>query len=102
VLPEGAHAIVDADSWPLPRLFAFLQAGGAIEPAELARTFNCGIGMAVIVAADEAEALSGELTVAGETVHRIGAIGSGPRGCTVSGKAGTWYSSEDWTATHNA
>src|SRR6185369_13085402 len=45
VLPEGAHAVVEADSWSLPRLFAFLQAGGAIEPGELARTFNCGIGM---------------------------------------------------------
>ena len=54
VLPEGAHAVIDADSWPLPRLFAFLQAGGAIEPAELARTFNCGIGMVAIVREDEA------------------------------------------------
>ena len=38
VLPDGAHAMIDADAWPLPRLFAFLQAGGAIEPGELART----------------------------------------------------------------
>ena len=50
VLPEGAHAVVDADAWPLPRLMAFLQAGGAIEPGEMARTFNCGIGMVAIVA----------------------------------------------------
>src|SRR5215212_8661053 len=50
VLPENCHAVVDADAWELPRLFAFLQAGGAIEPGELARTFNCGIGMVAIVA----------------------------------------------------
>ena len=102
VLPEGCHALVDTANWALPAIFERLQGGGSIAAEEMARTFNCGIGMAVIVAADEAEALSGELTVAGETVHRIGAIGSGPRGCTVSGKAGTWNSSEDWTATHNA
>src|SRR5687768_4762647 len=50
VLPEGLHASVDADCWPQPRLMAFLQAQGNIEPEEMARTFNCGIGMAVIVA----------------------------------------------------
>src|SRR3954447_22481419 len=45
VLPDGLHAFVDADSWPQPRLMAFLQAQGNIEPGEMARTFNCGIGM---------------------------------------------------------
>ena len=50
ILPEGLHALVDADGWPQPRLMAFLQAQGNIEPEEFARTFNCGIGMALIVA----------------------------------------------------
>ena len=45
VLPEGLHARIDADAWPQPRLMAFLQAQGNIEPGEFARTFNCGIGM---------------------------------------------------------
>ena len=40
---------IDADAWPQPRLMAFLQAQGNIEPGEFARTFNCGIGMALIV-----------------------------------------------------
>jgi len=40
VLPDGAHARVDADAWPQPRLMAFLQAQGGIEPEEMARTFN--------------------------------------------------------------
>ncbi len=49
VLPEGCHAIIDADRWQLPPIFALLQEGGRIAPEEMARTFNCGIGMAVIV-----------------------------------------------------
>jgi phosphoribosylformylglycinamidine cyclo-ligase len=101
VLPEGAHAVVDADSWPLPRLFAFLQAGGSIEPAELARTFNCGIGMVAIVTEADADEVTQRLEAAGERVHRIGRIESGQAGCTVKGSAETWSAREDWSATHH-
>ncbi len=101
VLPEGAHAVVDADSWPLPRLFAFLQGGGAIEPGELARTFNCGIGMVAIVASDNVVEVSERLEAAGETVRRIGHIEPGETGCTVVGSAGTWSARENWSATHH-
>ncbi|SFP37691.1 phosphoribosylformylglycinamidine cyclo-ligase [Sphingomonas rubra] len=100
VLPDDAHAVIDADEWPLPRLMAFLQAQGRIEPEELARTFNCGIGMAVVVAADEADAVAAALAAAGETVFRIGAIEKGSRGCTVRGSAETWSARDDWSATH--
>jgi phosphoribosylformylglycinamidine cyclo-ligase len=102
VLPAEAHARVDADAWQQPRLMAFLQAQGAIEPEEMARTFNCGIGMAVVVAADQADTVATELAAAGEQVFRIGAIESGRRGCTVSGSAETWSARAPWTATHNA
>ncbi len=101
VLPEGAHAVVDADSWSLPRLFAFLQAGGAIEPAELARTFNCGIGMVAIVREDDAAEVADRLEAAGEAVHRIGRIEAGTSGCTVAGSAGTWSARESWSAGHH-
>ena len=101
VLPAGAHAIVDANSWPLPRLFAFLQAGGAIEPAELARTFNCGIGMVAIVSEPDVAEVTERLEAAGETVFRIGHVKAGETGCTVTGGAGTWSSREDWSATHH-
>jgi phosphoribosylformylglycinamidine cyclo-ligase len=101
VLPEGAHAVIDADSWPLPRLFAFLQAGGSIEPAELARTFNCGIGMVAIVREDEATQIIERLEAAGETVFRIGHVEAGEAGCTVGGSAETWSARESWTATHH-
>jgi phosphoribosylformylglycinamidine cyclo-ligase len=66
----------------------------------MARTFNCGVGMAVIVAADEADGVAQALEQSGETVHRIGRVEEGPRGCTVRGSAGHWSSAEDWTATH--
>ncbi|QNA83942.1 phosphoribosylformylglycinamidine cyclo-ligase [Sphingomonas sp. So64.6b] len=100
VLPKGVHARIDADAWPQPRLMAFLQAQGAIEPEEMARTFNCGIGMAVVVAADQVDTVKAALGAAGETVFAIGAIESGERGCTVSGSTETWGARADWTATH--
>ncbi len=102
VLPDSCHAVINADCWPLPRLFAFLQAAGAIEPGELARTFNCGIGMIAIIAADQADRVGDALREAGETVHRIGMIESGARGCSVKGSQETWSAREDWVATHNA
>ncbi len=49
VLPLGLHANVNADAWEQPRLMAFLQAQGNIEPEEMARTFNCGVGMVIVV-----------------------------------------------------
>ncbi|MEO8142052.1 MAG: phosphoribosylformylglycinamidine cyclo-ligase, partial [Sphingomicrobium sp.] len=101
VLPDGCHAVVNADQWPLPRLFAFLQAGGAIEPGELARTFNCGIGMVAVVRADQADDVTRALELAGETVFRIGAIEDGPMGCTVRGSAETWSARQPWSATHH-
>jgi phosphoribosylaminoimidazole synthetase len=101
VLPDGLRARVDADAWAQPRLMAFLQAQGNIEPEEMARTFNCGIGMAVVVRAEDAAHVTQAAEAAGETVFTIGRIESGAKGCTVSGSAGTWSARSDWTATHN-
>ena len=100
VLPDRCHAVVEADAWPLPRLFAFLQAGGSIEPGELAKTFNCGIGMVAIVAENEVARLTTSLEASGETVHCIGRIEAGARGCTVRGSAETWSARQAWSATH--
>ena len=101
VLPAGKHAVIDADAWEQSRLMAFLQAQGAIEPEEMARTFNCGIGMAVVVADDAAEDVAAALTAVGETVHTIGRVEAGTRGCTVRGSIETWSARADWTATHD-
>jgi phosphoribosylformylglycinamidine cyclo-ligase len=100
VLPEGLHAHVFADAWPQPRLMAFLQAQGHIEPEEMARTFNCGIGMAVVVAPEDVAAVGAALTEAGETVHPIGHIATGDKGCTVHGSTETWSAMAAWEATH--
>ncbi|MBF7011687.1 phosphoribosylformylglycinamidine cyclo-ligase [Novosphingobium resinovorum] len=100
VLPKGLHARIDADAWPQPRLMAFLQAQGNIEPGEMARTFNCGVGMVLAVAADAAEALKAELEAVGETVFTIGTIEPGEKGCTVAGSAEAWSAREPWEAVH--
>ncbi len=100
VLPEGLQARIDAGAWLQPRLMAFLQAQGAIEPEEMARTFNCGIGMVLAVAADEVAGLQADLEAVGETVHVIGAIEPGPRGCTVQGAAEVWSARGSWEASH--
>jgi len=102
VLPKGLHARIDAGAWQQPRLMAFLQAQGNIEPAEMARTFNCGIGMVLAVSADEVAGLVAALTDAGETVHVIGVIEAGKRGCTVFGSAEDWSAREAWEAVHLA
>ena len=102
VLPAGARAVVDADAWEQPRLMAFLQAQGNIEPGEMARTFNCGLGMVLAVTPDNVDAVTAALTEAGEQVFRVGEIVSGQRGCTVRGSAGTWSGKADWQADHDA
>jgi phosphoribosylformylglycinamidine cyclo-ligase len=94
VLPDNCYAMVDSDRWTLPPIFAELGAGGDIAAEEMVRTFNCGIGMAVIVSSDDAETVSAALEAAGETAFEIGAVESGLRGCTVTG--------EGWSATHHA
>jgi phosphoribosylformylglycinamidine cyclo-ligase len=101
VLPEGLHARIDAGSWEQPRLMAFLQGQGNIEPEEMARTFNCGVGMALIVAEGDVEGVSRALGDAGETAFPIGRIEEGRKGCTVAGPAGSWSGRGDWTATHH-
>ena len=102
VLPQDLHARIDAGAWEQPRLMAFLQAQGHIEPAEMARTFNCGIGMVLAVAAADVAGVQAGLEAAGETVHVIGVIEAGARGCTVQGSAETWSAREAWEAVHLA
>ena len=102
VLPEGAHAVVDAGAWQQPALMAFLQEQGNIEPGEMARTFNCGIGMVLAVQPELASEVVAELEEAGEDVVHVGEIAEGPRGCSVRGPAGSWGADEAWEAAHRA
>jgi len=74
VLPAGLTAEIKASGWQLPPLFQWLQAQGNIVPSELYKTFNCGIGMAVIVAKEHAAQAKQLLEASGETVFEIGHI----------------------------
>lgn len=74
VLPAGLTAEIHAKSWELPPLFKWLQAQGNIADAEMYKTFNCGIGMAVVISKENATAAQKILVDKGETVYQIGYI----------------------------
>ncbi len=74
VLPAGLTAEIKKGSWTMPPLFTWLQAQGNVADLEMYKTFNCGIGMAVIVSKDQAAAAQKLLQDAGETVFEIGHI----------------------------
>ena len=74
VLPAGLTAEISKKSWTLPPLFQWLQTQGNIADSEMYKTFNCGIGMVVIVAKEHAVAAQKLLQDAGETVYEIGHI----------------------------
>ena len=74
VLPKGLCARIQIDSWPLPKMFRWLAESGPVEEAEMLRTFNCGIGMVLIVPPECAKNISLALTDLGEKVHFIGEV----------------------------
>lgn len=74
VLADGLTAVMHRDAWPMPHVFQWLQENGNVAPDEMARTFNCGIGMVLIVSPGEAERAASFLRDQGETVYRIGEI----------------------------
>lgn len=82
VLPEGLGIEVDLASWERPPVFRWLQTEGNIEEAEMLRTFNCGIGLVLVVAPDRADAIAAAAREAGEHCIDIGAVtvtGNGER-----------------------
>jgi phosphoribosylformylglycinamidine cyclo-ligase len=87
IMPEGTVARINGASWPMPPLFKWLAQLGQIEPLEMARTFNCGIGMIAIVAADDVAAATALFQEAGETVWPIGVIAAadGPARVEIGG-----------------
>ncbi len=74
VLPEGMAAHLTKGSWPQTELFAWLQKTAGIDDIEMNRTFNNGIGMVLVIAADQADACAATLRASGETVYQIGRI----------------------------
>ncbi|SHH18945.1 phosphoribosylformylglycinamidine cyclo-ligase [Marivita hallyeonensis] len=83
VLPESLCAQIDLSAWTLPPVFRWLAETGGMSEGEMLKTFNCGIGMIVVVAADRKDEIAQVLRDAGETVSEIG---------TVTGQPGVAYS----------
>ena len=77
VLSEGLGAQIDLGAWSLPPVFTWLATEGGLAQAEMLKTFNAGIGMVLVVAADRADALAAELAAAGESVHHLGHVVTG-------------------------
>lgn len=74
ILAEDLAAVLDKGAWDMPPVFRWLQSAGNVDEREMYRTFNCGIGMVVVVAADDAPAATQLLEQAGETVFPLGRI----------------------------
>jgi phosphoribosylformylglycinamidine cyclo-ligase len=74
VLPGNVVAVLDGKSWHTPKLFDWLREQGNVAQQEMYRTFNCGIGMVVVVDKDDADAALNQLKAAGETAWIIGSI----------------------------
>jgi phosphoribosylformylglycinamidine cyclo-ligase len=80
VLPENTCARLERSRWPMPPIFRWLQKQGGIEDAEMARTFNCGIGMTLIVAREDSRKAMEILSQSGVEAFEIGAIVERPPG----------------------
>jgi len=77
ILPPNSKAIIDTTAWQRPAIFDWLQEQGAVPESEMQRTFNCGIGMVLVVAADQADEALATLTAAGEEACLLGSISDG-------------------------
>lgn len=78
ILPDGLGAALDAARWPLPPVFRWLREAGRIGADDMARTFNCGIGMALVCTPAQQSAIQAFLESQGETVFSIGTIEENP------------------------
>ena len=74
VLADNVTAVLKKDAWQMPPLFQWLQQAGNVDAQEMYRVFNCGIGMVVIVAAEDADMAAEQLRSTGETVYKLGTI----------------------------
>ncbi|KAI0399925.1 phosphoribosylamine--glycine ligase [Xylaria palmicola] len=87
-LPAHLAAEIDARTWALPPVFRWLKTAGNVAAAEMARTFNTGVGMVAVVDAGDAEDVARTLRAEGETVYVIGRLverTGGGEGCVLKG-----------------
>ena len=84
VLPDGLEVVLERKSWPRQPIFDWLQENGNISDSEMLRVFNCGIGMTIQVAAQDAVAALTSLRAAGQEATVIGEVRRGTRGVVVA------------------
>ena len=95
VLPSGTGCYIDARAWDLPPVFRWLMKEGGVQPLEMARTFNNGIGMILIVSHDKVGELIQSLQASGaEQVYRVGEV--------VAGEGVEMRNLDVWSATQDA
>ncbi len=80
ILPDNCDCRIDATAWPRSEIFQWLQSEGSIDDTEMLRTFNCGIGLVIIVSSDTAAQAHEMLKASGETVYRLGEVQAGGQG----------------------
>jgi phosphoribosylformylglycinamidine cyclo-ligase len=94
-LPDGTRAHLDARRWQAPPVFRWLREAGRVPTDDMLRTFNCGLGMIVVVAQKDAAVVAKTLTDAGESVHEIGFIEPTPNheaDCVIDHAESLWQS----------
>ncbi len=93
VLPPGLGVDLDGGAWPIPPVFGWLRAAGRLDSAEMAQTFNCGVGMVAIAAPEAAGDAEAQMRERGETVARIGTVvprGAGAPAVRIAGWEAGW------------
>ncbi len=91
ILPDHLGVDLIAGSWPVPPIFKWLSDAGGVDAIEMTRTFNCGVGMVVIVDAEQVEVLTRYFNDAGEVVSRMGTVTKrGDQSVNIEGLEGAW------------
>ncbi|NDI35986.1 phosphoribosylformylglycinamidine cyclo-ligase [Chengkuizengella sediminis] len=85
VLPEGVNVDIKDGSWEVPAIFSLLQSKGNISKADMFRTFNMGIGMVIVVSANDAEEVIHIAEQQGESIYQIGKVTKGSQKVTFNG-----------------
>ncbi|HEX9555106.1 MAG TPA: AIR synthase-related protein, partial [Reyranella sp.] len=94
-LPDGTRARLDARRWSMPAVFRWLRELGRVPTEDMLRTFNCGLGMIVVVAHADAARVAKVLAEAGESVCEVGVIEPAPTAeadCVIDHAESLWRS----------
>jgi phosphoribosylformylglycinamidine cyclo-ligase len=94
-LPDGLRARLDARRWKAPPVFGWLARTGSVPTDDMLRTFNCGLGMIVVVGKGDVGKVTGALVAAGESVREVGVIERAPTSeadCVVENADSLWPS----------